>query len=183
MKKLVKIGLVGFIPGLLCALLCGTDFLQDQGILLPAQLKAYANCQINFVALFIYLLMTRIRFLCLFALLSTLPARKLIPPCFTLTASACFGWFSGSCVLTLKGFGILFLLSALLPHTLFYLTDFALIYHTHRSFDCAGHLQRSALLLRILLILCVFLLGCISETILSAPILQILLRNIPLGSG
>ena len=178
MKKLIRIGLIFFLAGILVAELLGEEFFSGIGFLERKTLLTYAALRPEPASLFGSVLWIRGRAFLLLLLLCMTPLKKFLG----VGATFIFGWSGGflvtACVIMLGWIGIPLSVAAVLPHGILYVLAGILIVRFRNRYHTITKKNMLPILAESMLIFILFLAGCLLETVLSAKLIYTILSAI-----
>lgn len=178
MRKELAIGICFCIAGMLTVYFFGYTYFTTYGFLNAYHMQAFAGAKLEVPALIGNIMWERGKLFLLICLVAYTPLKKVAP--LVLRCGICFtaGVFLAACMLNMGLRGIIFFVISLFPHCLFYLIVLLLIFgvDTHSFYNRKSPVVKRVIYYGVVGI--VFLLGCISEVIISVPLLQNVIRLI-----
>ena len=175
MKRSLWMMILFFLMGILCAQCLGGDFFDAYGYLSDYQLQSFAADTLDRMDLGLNILWMRFKWLMVFALVCSTSAKRMIPIVGKVFVGFFAGFFAAACVIQMGGYGILFFLICIFPHSFCYLMAYMGIYHFQPTYTSDGKRKNLKSFLLIARVILFGLLGCACETWAGTHLLQLLL--------
>jgi hypothetical protein len=177
MKRKCILCLVLLLAGIFSAQLFGAEFLGTYGFLNEYYLKAFARANPDKLDLFWNILWERGKLFLVFALLAATPLRRWLRPFFLGIFSYLTGFYGAACLICQQLLGIGIFTLSLLPHGLLYAGALWFFLRLEPPALYCGKKYIFTYILAIVIVILLFLIGCILETAVSSPLLQNLLDH------
>lgn len=172
MKKTFIFLILMFLAGVLCMQLLGNTFVGSDCFLNEYHLSFFANQDIERMGLFWNVLWERGKLFLVLAVLLFTPIKKVLPVLSGGFFSFTLGMYSASCVILHGAKGILLFLSSVFPQGIFYLLAIFFLFRLQKPVMYRDGKKIAAYIFSILLIVSIFMVGCIMETTFGMEILQ-----------
>ena len=178
MRKELAIGICFCIAGMLTVCFFGYTYFTTYGFLNAYHMQAFAGAKLEVPALLGNIIWERGKLFLLICIVAYPPLKKVAK----LVLRGCMGFTAGLCFAAImfnKGVrGVVFFVVSLFPHCLFYLMVLFLIFgvDTHSFYNRKNPVVKRVIYYGVVGI--VFLIGCISEVMISVPLLQRVIRLI-----
>lgn len=172
MRKELAVGICFCAAGILCACLFGSEYFAVHGFLNEYHLESFAVGEQDVQLLLWNILWERSKFFILVALAAATSIRKILP--LLMRCLICFtvGIYLSACVMNLGGWGLLFFLASLIPHSIFYLAALILLIRREEPY----RYQPSRAVIRKVMyvagVIGLILIGCFLESFLGTKILK-----------
>ncbi len=178
MRKELAIGICFCIAGMLTVCFFGYTYFTTYGFLNAYHMQAFAGAKLEVPALLGNIIWERGKLFLIICLVAYTPLKKVAP--LVLRCGICFtaGVFLAASMLNMGFRGVVFFVVSLFPHCLFYLMVLLLIFgvDTHSFYNRKNPVVKRVIYYGVVGI--VFLIGCISEVMISVPLLQRVIRLI-----
>lgn len=176
MKKILLIFAIIFVSGIIAADICVSGLKNENMLINIEVFKNYAYADTIFKQVIWNMLYERGKLIVCLLVLCITPLRNHMPIIFACVFSFCFGFFMMSCVLVLGFIGVIVALSSILPHGLFYIGIFVILF---RRFNMHGYRPNKGVAQSVgtyLFMLLLYVTGCVMECVMGVHFIPWVIR-------